>query len=175
MSLHNTETSAELDNLQPGTRYTVTVVTEAVGLQSFTSEQAVTGTYYGMFLGDSEEFLRTQLVVLSVPAQLAHLRLDNNGSSHSLLGSWASPEGGVDSYLLTLSAHGSTLQQHLLPPNTTQLTLEGLSPGRSYQLSVQTRVGQQSTETTARGGTGESSPVSPEFCLQVSHRCTPPS
>lgn len=50
VSLKNTETSAELSGLQPGTRYTVTMVTEAVGLQTSVSTQAVTGTYYGMFL-----------------------------------------------------------------------------------------------------------------------------
>lgn len=47
ISLQNTVTSAQLDSLQPGTMYTVTVVTEAVGLQSFASRQAVTGRYDG--------------------------------------------------------------------------------------------------------------------------------
>lgn len=56
VTLQNTETSAQLDNLRPGTRYTVTVVTEAVGLQSSTSKQAVTGTYYGMFLVIAKSF-----------------------------------------------------------------------------------------------------------------------
>lgn len=49
VTLQNTVTSAQLDDLQPGTLYTVTVVTEAVGLQSSASEQAVTGGYYGLF------------------------------------------------------------------------------------------------------------------------------
>uniref|UniRef100_A0A3B4XEA2 protein-tyrosine-phosphatase n=1 Tax=Seriola lalandi dorsalis TaxID=1841481 RepID=A0A3B4XEA2_SERLL len=130
ITLKNTETSAKLDDLQPGTLYTVTVITEAVGLQSSTSKQAVT-----------------------VPAELSGLRLDNNGSSHSLLASWASPEGGVDRYLVTLSALGSTLQQHVLPPNVTQVVFEGLAPGRSYQLSVRTTAGGQSTETRTSGRT----------------------
>lgn len=42
-TLPNTVTSTELDGLQPGTRYTVTVVAEAVGLTSSTSKQAITG------------------------------------------------------------------------------------------------------------------------------------
>lgn len=48
ISLQNTATSALLDNLQPGTPYTITVVTEAVGLQNAASRQAVTGRYYGI-------------------------------------------------------------------------------------------------------------------------------
>lgn len=43
ISLQNTATSVLLDRLQPGTSYTVTVVTEAAGLQSSASIQAVTG------------------------------------------------------------------------------------------------------------------------------------
>lgn len=55
VSLRSTETSAELSGLQPGTRYTVTVVTEAVGLQTSVSTQAVTGTYYGINLKKKKE------------------------------------------------------------------------------------------------------------------------
>lgn len=43
VTLQNTVTSTWLDGLQPGTLYTITVVTEAVGLQSSASKQAVTG------------------------------------------------------------------------------------------------------------------------------------
>lgn len=45
ISLQNTTTSVLLDHLQPGTTYTITVVTEAAGLQSSASIQAVTGEY----------------------------------------------------------------------------------------------------------------------------------
>lgn len=47
VSVQNTATSVLLDHLQPGTIYTVTVVTEAVGLQSSASIRAVTGKYWG--------------------------------------------------------------------------------------------------------------------------------
>uniref|UniRef100_A0A4W6C2B3 protein-tyrosine-phosphatase n=1 Tax=Lates calcarifer TaxID=8187 RepID=A0A4W6C2B3_LATCA len=130
VSLKNTTTSAKLDGLRQGTLYAVTVVTEAVGLQSSASEQAVT-----------------------VPAAVTDLRLDHNGSSDRLLASWVSPEGGVDVYLLTLSASGSIPQQRRLTPNVTQVVFEGLTAGRSYDLSVQTRAGGQSSETRTSGRT----------------------
>ncbi|XP_062246778.1 receptor-type tyrosine-protein phosphatase beta-like isoform X2 [Platichthys flesus] len=130
VSLHNTETSAEMDGLQPGTRYTVSVVTQAVGLQSSASIQAVT-----------------------VPAAVTRLTLDNNSSCVTLLASWRSPVGGVDLYLLTLSALGSAVQQRRLPPDVTRVVFGGLTPGRSYQLSIKSTAGGQSTETGTRGRT----------------------
>lgn len=45
ISLQNTATSILLDHLLPGSKYTITVVTEAVGLQNAASIQAVTGKY----------------------------------------------------------------------------------------------------------------------------------
>ncbi|XP_062276737.1 receptor-type tyrosine-protein phosphatase beta-like [Scomber scombrus] len=124
VTLENTVTSAVLDSLQPGTLYTVTVVTEAVGLQSSTYKQAVT-----------------------VPAMVSDLKLDNNGSSDTLQASWLPPEGGVDVYLVTLSAVGSAPQQLRLTPNITQVLFQGLTPGRRYQLSVSTTAGEKTTET----------------------------
>lgn len=99
--------------------------------------------------------------LLSAPAQLPGLRLENNGSSDSLRGSWAPPEGAVERYLLTLSAAdaaatGSPPQRRVLPPNATQATFQGLTPGRRYQLSVQTAAAGLSTETRTWGRTGES-------------------
>lgn len=57
----------------------------------------------------------------SVPAAVSSLRLDNNGSSHSLQASWLSAEGGVDTYLLTLSAPGTPTREQRLTPNITQV------------------------------------------------------
>uniref|UniRef100_A0A3Q0S5M4 Fibronectin type-III domain-containing protein n=1 Tax=Amphilophus citrinellus TaxID=61819 RepID=A0A3Q0S5M4_AMPCI len=119
ITLKNSSTSVELEGLQPGTRYTITVVTEAVGLQT-----AVTD-----------------------------LLLKNNNSSDSLRASWHPPEGGVESYLVTLRAPGSAPQQHHLPPNITQRVFDGLTPGRSYEVSVSSSAGGQSTESKSTGRT----------------------
>ncbi|XP_029379627.1 receptor-type tyrosine-protein phosphatase beta [Echeneis naucrates] len=130
VSLANNETSAELDHLQPGTPYTVSVVTEAAGRQSSVSKQAVT-----------------------VPAALTGLRLDNSGSSDSLVASWAQPEGGVDVHVVTLTSLGSTIQEHFLSANITKVVFKGLTSGCSYQLLVRTIAGGQSTETRTQGRT----------------------
>ncbi|XP_071376362.1 receptor-type tyrosine-protein phosphatase beta-like [Centroberyx affinis] len=131
VTLENTVTSATLPSLRPGTLYTVTVVAEAVGLQSSVSKQAATA-----------------------PAAVSDLRLDNNGSSETLRASWASPGGGVDSYLVTLSAQqGPAHPPRRLAPNATQALFRGLTPGRSYQLAVRTEAAGRSTEARSSGRT----------------------
>ncbi|XP_056138330.1 receptor-type tyrosine-protein phosphatase beta-like [Lampris incognitus] len=117
-------------NLWPGTPYTVTVVTEAVGLQSSVSQQGTT-----------------------VPEAVSGLRLDNNGTSDTLRASWLPPRGGIDAYTVLLSALGSTPQERRLAPNTTQVLFQSLTPGRSYQLSVRTKAGKEEAEASARGRT----------------------
>ncbi|XP_076018766.1 receptor-type tyrosine-protein phosphatase beta isoform X2 [Genypterus blacodes] len=130
ISVQNTQTSAVLDRLRPGTLYTVTVVTEAAGLQNSASKAAVTG-----------------------PAAVSDLKLDNNGSSDWLTASWASPEGGVDAYLVTLSALGSAPQERRLAPNNTRVLFQGLTPGRRYQLSVRSAAGGKTAEARTSGRT----------------------
>ncbi|XP_068169231.1 receptor-type tyrosine-protein phosphatase beta-like [Antennarius striatus] len=129
-SLKNTTTSTQLDGLQPGTLYTVTVVAEAAGLRSSTFRQAVTA-----------------------PAPVSHLRLDNNGSSDRLLASWTTPDGSVDLYFASLSTPMSTIQERHLPPNVTQVVFDGLSPGQNYQLSIKTLAGGGSSEARTSGRT----------------------
>ncbi|XP_067349544.1 receptor-type tyrosine-protein phosphatase beta-like isoform X3 [Channa argus] len=157
VTLRNSETSVELSNLQPGTLYTVTVVTEAVAMQTIASTEAVT-----------------------VPESVSNLMLDNDGSSGSLRASWVSPEGGVDFYLLTLSALGSTPQQHHMPSNITQVVFEGLTPGRNYQLSLKTMAGGESAETrtterTVPAPVSSLSMVPLKDCRTLRLSWTPPS
>ncbi|XP_051808493.1 receptor-type tyrosine-protein phosphatase beta-like isoform X4 [Acanthochromis polyacanthus] len=130
ITLENMSSSAELDGLQPGTPYTVTVVTEAAGLQSSASTQVTTA-----------------------PAPVSGLVLDSAGSSDILRASWVSPAGRLDSYLVVLWAPGSAPQRHRLQPNTTQVEFEGLTPGRSYQLSVSSSAGGRISETRTQGRT----------------------
>lgn len=101
---------------------------------------------------------------------MSDLRLDNNGSSESLQASWVSPEGGVDVFLVTLSAPGSAAQERRLPPNITHVLFESLTPGRSYQLCVRTTAGGQSSETRTSGKTGT---CSGGFLQEHSASCSP--
>lgn len=130
ISLQTTATSVLLDRLQPGTAYSVAVVTEAAGLQSSASVQAVTGESVSSAACPWPDQLTrllswfvslTFLMASSVPAAVSRLRLDNNGSSRGLLASWLSAEGGVGSYLLTLSARGAPTRLLRLTPNITQV------------------------------------------------------
>ncbi|XP_037539054.1 receptor-type tyrosine-protein phosphatase beta [Nematolebias whitei] len=131
ITVTNTTTFIEMDDLMPGTLYVITMVTEAVGLQSSTSTQAFTA-----------------------PAAVSDLILKNDGSSERLWASWTPPEGLVEAYLVTLWAPGSTPQQRILPPNVTEVVFEGLTPGCLYQLSVNSSAGGQSSESRTTGRTG---------------------
>uniref|UniRef100_A0A3B3V1F6 Fibronectin type-III domain-containing protein n=1 Tax=Poecilia latipinna TaxID=48699 RepID=A0A3B3V1F6_9TELE len=138
ITLTNTTTYTKLDGLQPGTPYRVTVVTNAAGLQSS---------------------IKKKLNVLSfssVPAAVSDLIINNDGSSESLRASWTAPKGGVDFFTVTLWASGLTPEQRILAPNVTQLVFEGLTPGRRYQLSVNSSAGGLSSESRTEGRTGGS-------------------
>ncbi|CAL8263724.1 unnamed protein product [Merluccius merluccius] len=129
-TVSNDTNSTVFTDLQPGTFYTVTVVTEAVGLQSALSTQVTT-----------------------VPAAVSHLMLHNNGSTDSLIASWVPARGLVDSYLVTLLGLGLTIVERRLTANTTQVLLQHLVPGQEYQLSVTTQAGDQATQSSTAART----------------------
>uniref|UniRef100_A0A8C8HBI1 protein-tyrosine-phosphatase n=1 Tax=Oncorhynchus tshawytscha TaxID=74940 RepID=A0A8C8HBI1_ONCTS len=124
VTLKSSVTSHTLDDLLPGTLYTVTVVTEAEGLQNAISKQAVT-----------------------------ELFLENHGSLDTLRASWVNARGGVDAYLVSLATLGSANQDRKLSPNATEVVFSGLTPGRPYQVTVRSKVGEQTAEAVATGRT----------------------
>lgn len=71
ISVKNTTAFVELNELQPGTLYTVTVVTEAASLRSSASTRAVTGrfTCSGCFLSTSWFQMFPPLPQLQPPSQ----------------------------------------------------------------------------------------------------------
>ncbi|XP_014003320.1 receptor-type tyrosine-protein phosphatase beta isoform X1 [Salmo salar] len=130
VTLKSSVTSHTLDDLLPGTLYTVTVVTEAEGLQNAISKQAFT-----------------------VPRSVTDLFLENNGSLDTLRASWVNAKGGVDAYLVSLATLGSANQDRKLTPNATEVVFSGLTPGRPYQVTVKSKAGEQTTEAVATGRT----------------------
>lgn len=90
-----------------------------------------------------------------VPAAVSDLLLENNGSLDSLRASWVTAMGSVDAYLVSLATLGSADQDRTLPPNATEVVFSGLTPGRSYQLSIRSKVGEQMTEAVTMGRTGK--------------------
>nr|XP_061780963.1 receptor-type tyrosine-protein phosphatase beta-like [Nerophis lumbriciformis] len=110
--------------LVPGTQYKVGVVAKAGGKSA----------------------PPVHLLANTAPAPVSHLKLENNGIAKQLRASWLPPAGGVNVYHATLSAHGAAPLQLHLSPNVTQAVFQDLTPGRHYELSLQTQT---------KGGTAE--------------------
>ncbi|KAI4891813.1 hypothetical protein NFI96_007687 [Prochilodus magdalenae] len=132
LKLESTVMSCNITDLIPGTRYSVTVVTEAVGIQQNKSQE-----------------------VQTAPAPVSNLLLLNDGSEVSLNASWTPAVGGVDTYLVSLSPSSSHSENHQVTvhPNTSHCLFTGLTPGQAYQVTVRTRSGQFSSEVRATGRT----------------------
>ncbi|MEQ2160609.1 hypothetical protein GOODEAATRI_001062, partial [Goodea atripinnis] len=123
-------------SLVPGTMYNISVLARS-GNKTAAPVHAITVTASSL------------LLVFLQPPQLWMA----SKWRHTLQASWTSPEGGVDFFTVTLRASGSTPQQQTLPPNVTQLVFMGLTPGRLYQLSVNSSAGGLSSENRAEGRT----------------------
>lgn len=85
---------------------------------------------------------------------MSDLTINNEGSSDTLRVSWTPPEGGVDFFTVTMWAPGLTPQRRILSPNVTEFVFYDLTPGRHYQLSVNSSAGGLSSESRTAGRTG---------------------
>lgn len=90
--------------------------------------------------------------VFLVPAAAVNVTADCNGTS--LLLSWQQPEGDLDALVVTLSTNGTTCWEATLPPNTTEVVVDQLTPSSAYQVVVTSRSGKltNQSETTIRTG-----------------------
>ncbi|XP_030645845.1 receptor-type tyrosine-protein phosphatase beta [Chanos chanos] len=131
VTLGNTTTNYYIRSLIPGHLYNITVVTETLGQQNAFSKQART-----------------------VPTAVSNLRLENNSSQDSLKVSWDHALGDVDSYQVTLSAPGTIAEVKTLPPNTTDTLFVNLTPSLTYRVTVTTKSGELSNQTSISGNTG---------------------
>ncbi|XP_078112385.1 receptor-type tyrosine-protein phosphatase beta-like isoform X2 [Sander vitreus] len=130
VTLPNSAASAELHGLQPGTRYTVTVVTEAVGLQSSASKQAFTA-----------------------PGPVQQLRV-RHADETSVSVVWSRPLGEWDGFTVVLRQADATavLSQRHLSGEARECTFTILTSGRLYTITVTTNSGNLSSSAavTAR-------------------------
>uniref|UniRef100_A0A667ZSV7 protein-tyrosine-phosphatase n=1 Tax=Myripristis murdjan TaxID=586833 RepID=A0A667ZSV7_9TELE len=138
-------TQSGFSALIAGTLYTLSLVAKA-GNKSAPPVQVTAATGEGLLSEIKSMIFFFFNPSLLVPAAVSNLRLDNNGSLDTLRATWLPPKGGVGGYLVTLSALGSPTQERRLASNATQVLFQGLTPGRSYQLSIRTMTGGQIAE-----------------------------
>ncbi|KAF1386262.1 hypothetical protein PFLUV_G00092690, partial [Perca fluviatilis] len=130
VTLPNSAASVELHGLQPGTRYTITVVTEAVGLQSSASKQAFTA-----------------------PGPVQQLRV-RHADETSVSVVWSRPLGEWDGFTVVLRQTNASaiLSQRNLSGEARECTFNILTSGCLYTITVTTNSGNVSSSAavTAR-------------------------
>ncbi|XP_028440802.1 receptor-type tyrosine-protein phosphatase beta [Perca flavescens] len=131
VTLPNSSASAELHGLQPGTRYTVTVVTEAVGLQSSASKQAFTA-----------------------PGPVQQLRV-RHADETSVSVVWSRPLGEWDSFTVVLRQADASaiLSLRNLSGEARECTFNILASGRLYTITVTTNSGNVSSSAAVTAQT----------------------
>ncbi|XP_044041315.1 receptor-type tyrosine-protein phosphatase beta isoform X2 [Siniperca chuatsi] len=121
-TLESTATQHTLLDLTPGRLYNVTMVTEAGGLQNSQMIEAQT-----------------------VPSAASNLTADYNNTSLSL--SWQQPEGDLDALIVTLSTNGTSRWETTLPPDATEVTVDQVTPGSAYRITVMSTSGKLTNQS----------------------------
>ncbi|XP_051975125.1 receptor-type tyrosine-protein phosphatase beta-like isoform X2 [Xyrauchen texanus] len=119
------------NNLTPGHTYTITVTTNSGHLNSSTY---VTGK--------------------TIPAQVTHLQVSNQGSTDALQVLWDRAAGEVDLYRVLLIHDSVVMKNESMPPHITSYHFHGLRSGALYRAVVTTALrGMLSRQTVADGRT----------------------
>ncbi|KAK7896768.1 hypothetical protein WMY93_022093 [Mugilogobius chulae] len=111
-TLESTATQHTIQNLTPGRLYTITMTTESGSLQNSTSTEAST-----------------------VPAAVSNITLDDRNST-SLLLSWQQPEGDLEALTVTVLTSDTRVWETVLPHHETQVSVNKLTPGSVYKITV---------------------------------------
>ncbi|XP_070538207.1 receptor-type tyrosine-protein phosphatase beta-like isoform X2 [Ptychodera flava] len=131
LTVPKSDTQVILQQLTPGEEYTVTLVTKRLSAlsQSITATQRTTPTPPG---------------AITI----------NSATTDSLTVSWVAAQNTFDSYEVTYTPTGTTSSPSEVSRSTTQLTLEGLTAGQSYSITIKTKSGDEmSSEVTAADNT----------------------
>ncbi|XP_051545389.1 receptor-type tyrosine-protein phosphatase beta-like isoform X2 [Myxocyprinus asiaticus] len=119
------------NNLTPGRTYTITVTTNSGHLNSSTY---VTGK--------------------TIPAQVTHLQVSNQGSTDALQVLWDGAAGEVDLYRVLLIHDSVVMKNESMPPHVTSYHFHNLRSGALYRAVVTTVLrGMLSRQTVADGRT----------------------
>lgn len=95
------------------------------------------------------------MCVWSVPAQVTHLRVSNQGSTDALQVRWDGAVGEVDLYRVLLIHDSVVMKNESVPPNVTSYHFQGLRSGALYRTVVTTmHRNTLSRQTVADGRTG---------------------
>uniref|UniRef100_A0A8C1MS53 protein-tyrosine-phosphatase n=1 Tax=Cyprinus carpio TaxID=7962 RepID=A0A8C1MS53_CYPCA len=113
------------------------------------------GATYLFGIMSQNDGIRFNVTVQTAPAPVTSLTLQSNGSQDSLKATWIPAVGYTDSYELSLSSSISSEEDLTLPPNATHWVFSGLTPGKTYQVSVKTKRGELTAETRTIGRTGK--------------------
>ncbi|XP_073725516.1 receptor-type tyrosine-protein phosphatase beta [Misgurnus anguillicaudatus] len=81
----------------------------------------------------------------TLPLNVNHLKLSNNGNTDSLKASWERPRGDLDFYHLQLLRDKKAVYNMSIPANTTSVLMPHLIPGGLYKLLVTTVSGKQTS------------------------------
>ncbi|XP_003798983.1 receptor-type tyrosine-protein phosphatase beta isoform X1 [Otolemur garnettii] len=78
----------------------------------------------------------------TVPSSVSGVTVNNSGRNDYLRVSWLPAPGDVDSYVVTLSHHGTVVQSLVIAKSVSECSFSSLTPGRLYNVSVTTRSGE---------------------------------
>ncbi|XP_069484347.1 receptor-type tyrosine-protein phosphatase beta isoform X2 [Ambystoma mexicanum] len=130
INLASDVTSYTFHRLTAGHLYNVTVVTQAAGMENYSSR-----------------------LVRTAPAAVSDLTVINGGSLDTITVAWKRPSGSFDFCNISLSHLNAIKEIKTSQPGVTEVTFGGLVPGRLYQVLVKTISGDLSAERSASGRT----------------------
>uniref|UniRef100_A0A8C0BS36 protein-tyrosine-phosphatase n=1 Tax=Buteo japonicus TaxID=224669 RepID=A0A8C0BS36_9AVES len=123
-------TSYTFSGLTAGHVYNLSIITQAAGLESSSSQ-----------------------TVRTAPAEVLDLTVTNDDSLDALKVKWRRPSGNLNFYNITLSHLGSVKEVKTLQPPVTETHFDKLTPGRLYQVTARTISGELFTDRMATGRT----------------------
>ncbi|XP_028305294.1 receptor-type tyrosine-protein phosphatase beta [Gouania willdenowi] len=161
-----------MDHLEPGTPYLLQV-------ESQTNEEAANLTVHqtvlqknGTLGGTTQQPTLTELLpgrlynvtnvtevgnmhnsqtieVQTAPAAVSNITLTYNNSTNPLV-SWQLPNGNIDSLFVSVtSINGTSVWESSLPKNSTEVSVNQLTPGASYRMLITSRSGKLSNQSEA--------------------------